>query len=136
MGQIDLSGSLTAGPPSAGSGFPSASEVIGLQLLSSPKSSGVATGALVRTIAVADPTWLALSGVGATDTVTKCDTLVVRCTSSLLFRLTTDDGAGGDVVSIVPIQGLLLLEFPADKFLKLLEVQGTGQLQYFVSGQS
>lgn len=136
MGQVSLNGSLTAGPQTAGSDFPSSTVAIALQLLTEPKSSGVASGVISRQVASPSPAWLTLQGVGEDDTVTKGDTLYVRCSSALLLRLTTDDGSGGDVLAgPVPVQGTLLLEFQPSTFLKKLEVQGTGQIEYFISGQ-
>ena len=46
----------------------------------------------------------------------------------------TINGDSGDVVSVLYVSGLCVLEFPAQNYLKLLEVQGGGVVEYFASG--
>tara|TARA_Y100000034_G_C6819181_1_gene368767 strand:+ start:274 stop:462 length:189 start_codon:yes stop_codon:yes gene_type:complete len=60
--------------------------------------------------------------------------LYFKSDAPLTLRLTTDDGAGGDVVAVVPIHGLAIMEFNSTNFLKTLEAQGTAKVEYFLSG--
>jgi len=102
-------------------------------------SAPVHTGLAKRLVATPAPGWVALSGVGATDTVTRGQFLFFKASAPVLVRLTLDDGSGGDVVlDPLPIDTLapLILCFQSAKFLKLLEVQGSGTVHYLVSGQS
>jgi hypothetical protein len=135
MGQIDLQGALTGGPPSGGDTFPAAVFTAPLRFRSNPKGFGVATGVLTQIVA-SPAVYLTLPGVGTGGVVTKADTFYLKSSGPIDLRLTTDDGAGGDVVSVVPCDGLHLSEFPTSKFLKLIEVQGSATIEYFASGQS
>lgn len=135
MGQIDLQGALFGGPPTGGSTFPAATFSVPLRMSTTPKPFGVATGVLTRNVA-SPAAYLTLSGIGAADTVTKGDVLYFKASGAVDLRLTTDDGAGGDVVAIVPVQGIVILEFSSSKYLKLVEVQGSASIEYFMSGQS
>jgi len=137
MGQLSLSGSLIAGPPCSGTDqFPSSVTTLALALQYTPKGFGVATGILQRNIAVSNESWVTLSGVGATDTVTKCDTIYIRSNGPLTMELTTDDGTGTNtnVVSLIPLNGLALLEFNENKWLKLVRLSGTATIEYFACG--
>jgi hypothetical protein len=135
MGQINLSGSMIGGPPAGGDTFPGSTFSVPLLLRSNPKGFNVATGVLQRQISTAVGVYATLSGVGATDTVTKCDTLYLKSNSGLLVRLTSDDGTGVSVVAVIPVSGVALLEFDSSKYLKLIEVSGSGLIEYFASGQ-
>jgi hypothetical protein len=95
------------------------------------KGYGQATGVLSRTIS-SPSAFIDLGEPG--NAVTKATFLYLKSDAPLDVRLTTDDGSGGDVVAVVPVEGLCLLEFSSSKHLKLLEVQGSGRLEYFVSG--
>lgn len=134
MGVLRLAGSLNAGPPSATSeAFPASSFAAPLLFLESTKGFSVASGVLKRNIASA-LSFVPLQGAGPTDAVTKATFLYLKSSAVIELRLTTDDGAGGDVVAIIPPGGLFLLELDATKFLKLLEARGTASVEYFVSG--
>lgn len=137
MGQISLSGTIVAGPPCGGccDGFGGTATTIPLSLSTTPKNFGAATGTIQQQVNVASPSFGVLHGVGAGETVTKADVLAFKTASPLVLRLTTDDGSGGDVVAVVPVQGSIVWEFPTNLFLKKLEVQGSGQIEYFLSGQ-
>ena len=131
MGQVSVSGALTAGPPqgSAGSLYNTT-----LQLVQPQKGFVVSTGILAA--ALASPSaFVTLAGIGASSIVTKGDTLYLRSADEVTLRITTDDGVGGNVVATITIQGTVLLEFSATKFLKLLEAKGTvSSFEYFASG--
>lgn len=133
MSQIQLSGSLIAGPASAAEGvFPGGVLDIPLGTKESPKAYQRATGILRRAIAEVAFTTLAEPG----DTVTEANFLYFRTDAPLSLRLTTDDGVGGDVLATMTIQGLVVIEFNNDNFLKQLEVLGTANVEYFTSGNA
>lgn len=102
--------------------------------ISAPVHSGLAK----RTVSVTAPSWVTLSGVGEADTVTRGQFLFVKANAPVLVRLTYDDGAGGDVLVVLPVDTLapLVLSFQSAKYLKQVEVQGSATIQYLVSGQS
>jgi hypothetical protein len=130
---VVLSGSIIAGPTGAGDcGFPSGITNIVFSSYPPQKSSGAKTSNS-KTVNSAS-VYVALDGVGTGETVTQGNFLYLRSTSPLLVRLTTQPTSGGDVVAVVPIHGVMILEFPAANYLKLLEVQGVGTVEYLVSG--
>jgi len=132
MGQINLSGSITAGPTSGNGGvFPGASMVVPLGFAQNPKGYQRATGILERSLALGVYTDLGEPG----NTVTQATFLYLRSDAVIDLRLTTDDGVGGNVISVVPVHGLAMFEFPSTKYLKTLEALGTGKVEYFLSGQ-
>lgn len=138
MGVVTLDGSISIGPASSGGNtFPSSTETVAIQTTPNPKQSSVATGTLVRNLSIPSPAWQVLSGVGANDTVTRCDFLYFRSNAPVQLRLTMEDPAnptGPAIVSIVPVQGLLVHEFPNPGCLKLLEFQGSATVEYMASG--
>lgn len=137
MGQLVITGSLTVGPPSPVSdgAFPSSIDTVQLAATPNTKQSQVSSGTISRFLNTASPSWAALSGVGAADTVTRGDTLYFRCNSPIKLRLTQADKDGGaDIVSIIQVFGLHLTEFPQNGYLKLLEAQGSSTIEYLVSG--
>ena len=134
MSSINLTGALIAGPSSGGETFPGSSLTVPLSFVDGAKTAGAATGILTKTVASPSPAYAALSGVGPAETVTQGSFLYFKGRGSFVLRLTTDDGSGGTVVTMVPVQGMLMIEFPTIRALELLEVQGSGLIEYFVSG--
>jgi hypothetical protein len=132
-----LTGSVSGGPESSsGATFPAATFAAVLALReSSGKSFGCGTGVVRRTVN-SPAAYLTLDGVGETATVTQGDFLYFKSDGLMLLRLTQDDGAGSTTVQVVPVHGLVVLEFPSSRALELLEVQGTGQIEYLVTGQT
>jgi hypothetical protein len=136
MGEIALSGALSGGPPAgAGATFPSARFNVELSTRETKKQFGVATGVLTRVLS-SPSAFVTLDGVGAAATVTQGDFLYFKCDGQLDLRLTQDDGASGTTVQVVPVHGIVILEFPSTKALELLEAQGSGKIEYLVSGQT
>lgn len=134
MGQINLQGSLSGGPTSASSdAFPAATINIPLSLRSSPKGFGCATGVLQRQIAASS--FVVLAEVGPGGSVVKANFLYLKCNGPVLLRCTFDDGLGGDIVAVEPVNGLVVKEVDDSKFLKTVEVQGNALLEYFACGQ-
>lgn len=136
MGQLNLSGALIGGPPSGGETFPGATFSVPLRLRTDPKGFNSATGVLQRQIATAPGVYVTFGEVGTGASVPKANTLYMKSNGPVLVRLTTDDGLGGSVVAIVPLNGAMLVEFDDTKFLKLLEASGSALVEYFASGQS
>lgn len=138
MGQLQLSGQLLAGPPPGTDvALGRAMFQISLALKSGAgyKPFAVASGFI--TLGLNSPSaYVELQGIGGTTGVTHADTLYLFAYQPILIQLTTDDGSGGDVVSVVPVDGLVVLEFQSTKFLKLLEAKGAAQVEYFASGPS
>lgn len=132
---LSVDGTLEVGPQSAGdSSFPSMSVSEPLALTPTPKLSNACTGTVVRNLN-SPSSFAALSGVGATDAVTKGDTIYIRANAPIQVRMTmADPGGGSDVVSIVPVYGLALVEFSPTGYLKLLEAKGVATISYLISG--
>ena len=134
MGQLRLSGSLDAGPPTSTSeSFPASSFSVPLRFRENTKGFSPATGVLTRRLA-SPGAFVPLQGVGATDTVTKGTFLYLKSDGLIELRLTTDDGVGGSVVAVLPPSGFFMIELDSTKFLKLLEARGTAVLEYFICG--
>ncbi len=133
---VEISGTLVAGPQAVcDSAFPSGS--LELKFGVGPCGCKPAAVQCYNTKNVNAPSvYVALDGIGTGESVTQANTLYVRAPTPLNLRLTTDDGAGGSVVAIVPISGVWVMEFPSNKFLKLLEVLGVGPIEYYASGNS
>lgn len=130
MGQLKLSGSIDAGPPTVSSEtFPASSFSVPLAFRSGTRSFGTATGVLVRTVAVSSPAFLVIA------TITRGGFLYLKTSGPLVLRLTVDDGSLGNVLELVPVDGLLIREFPSNLFLKQVEIQGSGTIEFFVSGE-
>lgn len=130
---VTFKGTLQAGPPkSSTSGFPTGVTNASFDLKPAAKLAPVSTGLQVRSLA--SPSAYVALDVGTNQAVTKANFLYVRTEAPFLLRVTYDDGAGGSIVSVVPVDGLFVHEAPGDKFIKLLEAQGTGVIETFASG--
>ena len=132
MGNVaNIQGRIVAGPQKSGcSSCPSALINATLELTPPNKVAEVAC-VHTRQLQTLSPAFATLSGIG--DTVTRATLLYVRTTAKVLLRL-TQNGDSGDQVSLVYVQGLFIQEFPAGNYLKLLEAQGVGVVEYFASG--
>lgn len=134
MGQLKVEGALIAGPTSATDVFPAGVLTHPLSTAQTPKGFQVGTGVLTRLLN-SPAVFLAFPELGGNAAVTKANFLYMRSSAPMTLRLTTDDGSGGSVVAVEPMQGLLIHEYPDNKFLKLLEVMGSGPLEYAIFGQ-
>lgn len=133
MTQLKLAGSLIAGPPSVSDGtFPASTISTPISTRENPKTYARATGILTRTEAFGSFTDLGEPG----QVVKQATFLYFKSSTAIELQLTTDDGAGGDVLSIIPVDGLCILEFDSNKFLKTLEMNGSATIEYFLSGPS
>jgi hypothetical protein len=76
--------------------------------------------------------YVPLDGVGVGETVSQGTFLYIRAQQEATLRLTTQGAP--DLVAEVPIFGTMIFQFPQSKYLKLLEVKGTGVVEYLVAG--
>lgn len=138
MGTLTIQGAITAGPPTAGMGFPSALMNVPLATNPTPKPFSKGTGVIQSAVSTASPAFEPLSGVGPTDRVRQGSTLYFRCDNQLLLRISqTDPLAPSDppLQRLVYVQGLCIIEFPNGSPLVLLEAQGAATIEYLIVGQ-
>lgn len=134
-GQLDVSGTLIAGPPNAtDTTFPSMQASASIHTTPTPKGWQVCTGVLSRTIN-SPSSYVTLDGIGAAKTVTAADFLYLRSNTKLKVRITQVDGIG-TLVGERYVSGLLIHEAPSDCAITLVEVQGSATIEYLASGQS
>lgn len=129
-----------SGPTSAcqDSSFPTGATTIPFTLNagSQPKQVGVSTGAKIRNVN-SPSSFVQLSGVGTGDDVTQGATFYIRVVSGLFqVRCTYHNPAGSPIVSVSPIAGLFIQEADVGNgfYLQELEIQGSGIVEYYVSG--
>src|SRR4051812_46162565 len=126
----NLQGALLSGPVKSASGtFPVGLVNITFGLKPANKVAAVSSKS-VRNLASPNA-FSTLHGVGPNEDVTQANFLFLQTDNPIDVRITADDGSGGDVVSVVSVDGLLLVEKPSNKFIKLLEAQGTGVIECF-----
>jgi hypothetical protein len=132
MGQVKLQGSVIIGPVVAGDDvFPGDILNVTLSTSVNPKPCQVWDG---NTRSLNSPNaYAVLFGVGAIDTVTKGNFLVVRCVSPMMVRLTFSQ-LPVNIVSEFFVQGQMLIEIPDANPLIALEAKGSGFITYAVSG--
>lgn len=134
MQQVTLSGQLVASPASVSdSGFPSGVTSVAFNLFPAKKPINVDTG-VMRPIVNSPASFVTLPGVGAGGPVTQGTTLYLRSSTPMQIRTTTAVPSAADVVAIETISGLKIVEYDAAHYLKLLEIQGSGPIEYYVSG--
>lgn len=134
MFAVSLKGDLAAGPPKnacAGS-LPSGVMNLSYELTTANKTANVKADQVAN---VNSPSaFTGLDGIGPNYAVTRATFLFLRTSTVMSIRLTFDDGAGGSTTSVVEVNGLFLIEANASKFIKLLEAQGVGAVEFFASG--
>lgn len=131
-----LDGTISIGPQQVTEeSFPAGTLSEPLSFNPFEKQVQVSTGTLQRTLN-SSGSFVALSGIGATDTVVQGLFLYVRCKGgSMQLRLTMKDpGGGADIVSVLPFDGTSLHEFQANGWLKGLEAKGSGTIAYLIGG--
>jgi hypothetical protein len=127
MGQISLSGVVVVGPDGSTVAFPGAETTI--PLVAATSDYAVSSPGLMNANSPDD--YVPMAGVGVDGPVTAGQFLYVRTESAVRLRLTTAAG-----VAVVPVSGLLILEFAGDASLTSLEVEGVSRVEYLVAGQS
>jgi hypothetical protein len=138
VGQVAINGTLIGGPVQVGAGFPQAIFTTPLQTSVSPKPFSAASGVMQRRIAVAAPGFVDLQAAGPFVAVQRADLLYLRCDAQLILRLSNQDPLnplGPPLVVLLPVSGLVIIEFPASSPLVLLEAQGSATVEYAASGQ-
>jgi hypothetical protein len=127
-----LAAQLIAGPTGASdSNFPSAVDNMPFGLNPNPKQFTVDTGPQRPNINSPSPTFVALSGIGAGQSVTQAQTLYFRSLIPMQIRLTFQ---GDATPKVLYVQGAVLLEFDISHPLVLLEASGSGQVEYWAAG--
>lgn len=135
MGQVVIQGTLAAGPPASSSGFPSSTAAFVLATTPNPKSYNESSGVLTHTLNSPNA-FIPLAGCGASGPVTKADTFSFRSDTQVTLQITQVNPAGGpNLVATLNLQGLCVLEFPANSLCVGVSAQGTANLEYFFSGQ-
>lgn len=137
MDSLVLTGSIVLGPVGAGDcSFPGGTVNIPFSSYPQQKPATVSIRH-AKSINSPAPAFVALDGVGTGESVTQANFLYLRTTGLMKYRITQADFNGGpDIVSIVETQGLLINEFPTAGYVKLLEAQGVGTIEYIASGNA
>lgn len=132
MGEaVQLQGAtLAAGPTvvSDGSQFPSGSTTIPFALNPAQKPYVVETGRVLPTVNTANA-YQIMQGIGTGGPVTQAHTLYVRVAAPMKIRITQNG-----VTNVVLLNGVLLLEFDPSNPMTLLEINGSGQVEYAAWG--
>lgn len=141
MGQIDISGTVQAGPGSVSEGsYPSMTASMLLKATPNPKPWQVCTGTIARSVnaVIGGGSWVALDGIGSSKTVQECDTFIFHSSADVLLRITQKDpGAPGvPTVQTRRITGLHIIECGSATAITLIEIQGAASIEYVASGQS
>ena len=130
--QHSFTGTLVCGPGASTDGtFPAGSTTIPFSTNPDPKPASVSTGDMVLT--VNNPSFAALPGVGSGGVVQQGTFLFIRTLGTMQVRTTTYN-VGGNVQAIEVINGIKAVEFDPGAYLVMLEVLGSGAVEYFVSG--
>jgi len=136
VGQLELTGLLSAGPVGSSDTFPASTTEVPLQLLAGTTGSYTnCTGANVLTLD-SPSSFITLRGVGSGAPVALASLLYLKVDGQVTLRLTNANGGGSPTVQTIPLMGLLVIEFPAGFELTLLEAEGAGRLEYLAAGQS
>jgi hypothetical protein len=130
VGAINLAGALIVGPDTSNTGFPG--NETSIPLIASNNDYAVSDTGLMNV--ASDDDYIPVPGVSEDGPVTNARLLYVRTNGALLIRITTPTAA--DTPQVLPVNGLLLMEFPEADPLQLLEVKGTARLEYLVAGQT
>lgn len=132
MGTVTLSGTVTVGPAtSSGYGSPAAVNTVAFATSPTPKPATVYAS---ETRNINSPSaYVEMSGIGPDSAVTRANFLYLKTSATMKVRLTMVDSPA-DLVAEEWILGLRNMEFPDDHALALLEVQGTGSVEYIASG--
>lgn len=138
MATLQLTGSLVAGSSCATScgdssgtltlplSFPACGKQYQVSIGSPPGSPRVINSPLA---------FVAIGSIGASGDVTRAEFLYLAGEGVLDVEFTTDDGLGGNVVAVIPLDaGPAMWPFPSTKYLKGLRVRGSGRLAYFAAG--
>ena len=129
MGQVNLAGILSVGTDTSKSVFPAAETTI--PLIATTSDYAVSSPAGLMSI-VSLSTFVPIQGVGTNGPVTRGLFLYLKTDAEMVLRVTTQTTSAAQVL---PINGLVILEFQPDDALTLLEIKGSGRVEYLVAGQ-
>jgi hypothetical protein len=134
MGSLKVSGTIQVAPFQVTDGvFPGGVNQTPINTTPTEKAWAVQTDNVKK---VNSPNaFVALPGIGAGENVTVGEFLYLKCDSSMRVRLTELDPGVGVVVGEKYVQGLLILETSSDKGITLVEVKGSGTVEYICTGQ-
>lgn len=140
---LQLSGSLSVTPPSVtgttlaaspNGTVPAGASQVPLVLNPPTKQSAVQTGIRHKSLNSSGGMQV-ISGLGTGDDVTTADTLYIKTDAPITLQLTTQNPAGGSaLVSVVPLGGSAVWEFPFGGYLIGLSAQGVANLEILISG--
>jgi hypothetical protein len=131
--QAQLTAQLVTGPASiSDQQFPSGVQTISFGLNPPAKSYAVSTGAVVNVASPSSP--VTIDSIGSGGQVTQGLTFYARVTGSFVMVLTQANPLGGTVTATIELGGAFLCEFPVNGYLQGVTVQGSGQFEYWCSG--
>lgn len=134
-GVVEISGGLSAGPP-GGCGCGDAALIFPFEFPGGCFGKGYQTSTKGGRTILSPVTWVTLPNIGEDGDVTHADVFALSCEGTIELELTTDDGAGGTVVAVIPVQGIYLSTFFAPKYLVGVRVRGNSQIIYMATGPS
>lgn len=129
MNQISFTGQLTCGPAtSTEDTFPSGASFIPYATNPDPKPVQVNTGDMVANVST--DSFVALAGLGANQAVTQCTFLYLRSNTPMQVRTTDLNGNK----AVETIKGLKVVEYDPNTYIVLIEVLGSGVVEYLAAG--
>lgn len=132
-GQVTVAGAtLAAGPAMVTDNpFPSGTTSIPFALNPDPKPYNADSGRMTATIN-SSAAYVPLGGLGSSGgEASQAHTVYFRCQTPMLLRETYQNPAGGTLQALHQVSGLFVKEYPANALLTLLEVQGSGQVEWY-----
>jgi hypothetical protein len=135
MGQLNLSGTVQAGPAQVSdTTFPSGETTIPFVSNPSPKGYNNDTGKNVTTQFASPSSFATLAAVGPGGPVIQANFLYLRTSTQIAFRLTQLQPASSPTTAVVTVAGVLIVE-PAPGFeITLVEAQGAGTIEWYACG--
>ena len=131
MGTLTLSGNLVSGPKSGSDAASLPRSVTTIPLLTLAATLGWTVESGTSTRVVASPSsFVVLSGVGATDTVTKAKFLLLFTSAPIDVKFTLEDAS----TPVITINGVSIIQFSDSKRLTGLSVQGAGTVEWYLCG--
>lgn len=133
--QASLVAALTAGPSaqSDSGSFPGGTTNIPFTLNPPQKAYNVDTGKNLANVQSPNA-YAALGAIGAGGPVTQASLLYLRTVVPVLVQITVLISNAPVVIAGIPVNGLLVLEFPTNQPLTGVAVQGAAQVEYYAAG--
>jgi hypothetical protein len=127
MGTLKVSGNIEGSNSGSGVGYSRFDTD-----LNYASAFAAGTGLVERTYASPNA-FVSLGAIGTGAEVESADFLFVKTTDAFTLEITYDDGVGGNVVVVQPMNRVLMITTPETRRIKLVRVKGTGTLTYFAS---